>query len=193
MVKTESRIRIVDDQDVNIRLLRRMLNSAGYADVTGTPDPQEVLAMWEQSQPDLILLDLHMPHLDGLEVLEILWTRIAEAGYIPVLMLTGDMQPSVKQKALTLGAKNFLSKPFDTTEVILRINNLLQTRLLYRQLQVDKETLEVRVVERTRTLEEALVEMLERLSLASESRDDDSGEHTKRVGEMSARLARLAG
>jgi CheY-like chemotaxis protein len=68
MVKTESRILIVDDPDANIRRLRRMLNSAGYANVTGTPDPQEVLAMWEQSQPDLILLDLHMSHLDGFEV-----------------------------------------------------------------------------------------------------------------------------
>jgi len=98
LVKTESRILMVDDQDANIRLLRRMLNSAGYANVTGTPDPQEVLAMWEQSQPDLILPDLHMPHLDGFEVLEILRTRIAEAGYVPVLLLPGDIQPSVKQK-----------------------------------------------------------------------------------------------
>lgn len=193
MDKTDSRILIVDDHEANIRLLHYILSGAGYTNVTGTSDPREVTALWDRIQPDLILLDVRMPHLDGFEVLEKLRSRIATAGFLPVLMLTADAEPAVRQRALAMGAKDFLSKPFDNNEVLLRIANLLETRMLYCELERNNQTLEQRVADRTRTIEEAQIEMLERLSLASESRDDDTGEHTRRVGEMAARLARLAG
>jgi putative two-component system response regulator len=190
---TDARILIVDDQEANVRLLRQILGRAGYKNLACTQDPREVLGMWDECPPDLVLLDLHMSHLDGFAVMEQLKSRIASSGYVPVLVLTADMLPEAKKKALTLGAKDFLSKPFDVTEVLLRINNLLETRFLYRELQVHNETLEEKVLERTRALEEAQIEMLERLALASEFRDDDTGEHTRRVGRLAAALARLAG
>jgi putative two-component system response regulator len=155
-------------------------------------DPREVAGLWEDSPPDLLLLDLHMPHLDGFAVMEQLKSRIAANGHVPVLVFTGTIFAEAKKKALALGAKDFLSKPFDVTEVLLRINNLLETRFLYLELQEHNRTLEQKVLDRTQDLEEAQIEMLERLALASESRDDDTGEHTKRVGQLSAALARLA-
>jgi putative two-component system response regulator len=151
------------------------------------------LKLWELSPPDLLLLDLHMPYLDGFAVMDLLKSRLAAAAYVPILVLTADIVPEAKKRALELGAKDFLNKPFDVTEVLLRINNLLETRFLYRELQNHNHTLEVKVAERTHDLEEAQIEMLERLALASESRDDDTGEHTRRVGGLSAALARLAG
>lgn len=189
----ESRILIVDDQDANVRLLRQILMRAGYQNVEGTSDPRDVLTRWDEAQPDLVLLDLHMPYMDGFSVLESLRTRMAAAGYVPVLMMSGDLESSARNRALSLGATDFLGKPFDIGEVALRINHLIETRFLYRQLQMHNQALEQRVLERTQALEEAQVEMLERLARASESRDDDTGEHTRRVGELSAHLARLAG
>ena len=192
-LRTDARILIVDDQEANVILLQQILGRAGYRNLACTRDPREVLGLWEVSPPDLLLLDLHMPHLDGFAVLEQLKSHIAANGYVPVLVLTADILPEAKKKALTMGAKDFLSKPFDVTEVLLRIRNLLETRFLYRELQEHNRTLEQKVLERTHDLEEAQIEMLERLALASESRDDDTGEHTKRVGQLAAALAQMAG
>jgi putative nucleotidyltransferase with HDIG domain len=103
--------------------------------------------------------------------------------------LTADITPEAKRRALTEGALDFLTKPFDATEVLLRIKNLLQTRLLHLQLREQNEVLDEKVRERTADLEATQVEILERLALAAEYRDDDTGEHTKRVGETTARIA----
>jgi putative nucleotidyltransferase with HDIG domain len=186
-------ILIVDDQEANVRLLQRFLIPAGYVNLKSVMDSRTVLDVYQEFQPDLILLDLHMPHLDGLAVMKLLKPLISANDYLPILVLTADVLPETKQKALSTGAKDFLTKPFDGTEVLLRIRNLLETRFLYIELQHYNETLETKVRERTRELEEAQGEMLERLAHASESRDDDTGRHTQRVGELSAALARAAG
>lgn len=180
-----ARILVVDDSDMNLRLMRRILGSAGYEHLMTSSDASDVPSMVQQFQPDLILLDLHMPGKDGFEVLKDLEPAL-NASFLPVLMLTGDLSPDVKRLALSLGAKDFLAKPFDTAEIVLRIHNLLETRLLY----VDMES---RVRRRTRELEQSQVEILERLARAAELRDDDTGRHTQRVGELSARLADAAG
>jgi putative two-component system response regulator len=192
-IHTTAKILIVDDQEANVRLLEKILKRAGYADLSSIRDPRKVLPVFLEHQPDLILLDLNMPHLDGIGVMRQLAPYIPEGAYVPILVLTADILPAAKQTALSIGAKDFLTKPFDTTEVLLRIHNLLETRCLYVKLQNLNETLEAKVRERTQELEEAQFEMLERLALAAEFRDDDTGQHTQRVGQLASIVARAAG
>ncbi len=183
-----ARILIVDDEKANVVLLRRVLNRAGYTRLESTSDPREVEALYIRFRPDLILLDLHMPHIDGLGLLDRLG-QIAEASYLPILMLTGDLSQEAKREALTRGAKDFVSKPFHADEVLLRISTLLETRFLYLEIQNNNQVLEAKVLERTRDLEAAQIEIIERLARAAEFRDDNTGQHTKRVGQMAALLA----
>ncbi len=112
-------------------------------------------------QPDLILLDLMMPHLDGYSVMQQIGPRIPQGTYLPILVLTAEMNAEAKQKALTMGAKDFLTKPLDATEVLLRIKNLLETRFLHLRMQDQKQLLEEQVQEKTRELEEARIEILQ--------------------------------
>jgi putative two-component system response regulator len=186
-------ILIVDDQENNIRILERLLRKSGYDRLVTTTDPRETLHLFRQHRPDLVLLDLHMPYLDGFGVLEQLAPEMPENSFMPVLVLTADLSSEARKRALAMGAKDFLAKPFDSIEVMLRIENLLEARFLYLELQEQNALLERKVHQRTRELEEAQVEILERLALAAEFRDDATHEHTRRVGEISARLARKLG
>jgi putative two-component system response regulator len=187
-----ARVLIVDDEETNVRMLSRLLEQSGYEHVTATQDSREVRAIYIRLRPDLILLDLHMPHLDGYEVMEQL-AQVAEATYLPILVITGDLDPDARQKALAMGAKDFVSKPFDPLELQLRIRTLLETRFLYLRIQSQNHLLEARVQERTRALEYAQIEILERLATAAEFRDDNTGQHTKRVGQTSALIAQQLG
>jgi putative two-component system response regulator len=130
--------------------------------------------------------------MDGLAVMDEL-NQIAEASYLPILMLTGDVTQEAKREALSRGAKDFLNKPFHTDEVLLRIGTLLETRFLYLQIQGQNQMLEAKVRERTRELEAAQIEIIERLARAAEFRDDNTGQHTERVGQMAALLAKQIG
>ena len=187
-----ARILIVDDEDANIEMLRRILIRAGLTRIESTTDSREATALYVAHRPDLILLDLHMPHLDGLEVMDQL-NEIAEASYLPILILSGDLTPEARRDALSRGAKDFVNKPFQQDELLLRIKTLLETRLLYIQIQSQNQLLEAKVRERTRELVEAQIEIIERLAIAAEFRDDNTGQHTQRVGQMSALLARQLG
>lgn len=189
----KARILIVDDQESNVRLLERLLQQWGYANLKSTTDPRQATALYDYWQPDLINLDLHMPYLDGFGVMEQLRPRIGEGDYVPILVLTADITPETKRRALSSGAKDFLTKPFDPIEVLLRVQNLLETRFLHVQLQKQNELLEDRVRERTQQLVEAEIEVLERLALAAEYRDDDTHQHTQRVGDLASRLAQALG
>lgn len=184
-----ARILVVDDEPANVSLLERLLERSGYNNVESTTDPRRVAPLCAESLPDLILLDLMMPHMDGYEVMELLETSISNGTYLPILVLTADTTQEAKQRALSMGAKDFLNKPFDFPEVMLRIKNLLETRFLHVRLQNHNDLLEERVRERTRNLEEARLEILERLARAAEYRDDDTGKHTQRVGVNSALIA----
>jgi putative two-component system response regulator len=133
-------------------------------------------------------MDLHMPHIDGNQVMEQLAPFIGQE-YVPILVLTGDASNEAKQRALSVGAKDFVTKPFSRVEVLLRIRNLLETRFLYKQLQQHNHALEGAVRDRTKELEETQVEILERLAIAAEYRDDDTGQHAARVGEVSGQIA----
>jgi putative two-component system response regulator len=106
--------------------------------VKGVVDPTEALRLYDEFEPDLVLLDLHMPKLDGFAVMKLLEDRISSDAFLPVLVLTADVQPEVKPRALAAGAKDFVNKPFDRTEVLLRIQNLLQTRFLHLRMRQDQ-------------------------------------------------------
>ena len=189
MSSPQANILIVDDQPMNIRVLERTLRSlGGYSNIVGISDSRQTLKEVEDFCPDLIMLDLHMPHLDGYGVLEQLKTLIGDT-ILPIVVLSADVTPDAKQRALKLGATDFLTKPFDPTEVILRVGNLLKLRVLHEQTLHDNNSLEAKVQERTQALERAHMEMLTRLALAAEYRDDDTGEHTFRVGDTSALIA----
>jgi putative two-component system response regulator len=188
-----SRILIVDDEPVNVRLLECILHQAGYTNLVRSLDPTMVEALYAEHEPDLILLDLHMPRMDGFEVMARLAPRIPQGVYVPILVLTADATHQAKERALAGGARDFLTKPFDATEVVLRIRNLLETRHLHRRLQEHNQRLEERVRERTQELEATKLEILERLARAAEFRDDATGLHTRRVGEAAAILASVMG
>jgi putative two-component system response regulator len=188
-----ARIMVIDDEPANVRMLDRLLTKAGCLSVTGTVDPREAIATFVLTQPDLIILDLHMPHLDGFEVMQALRPLLASQRYLPVLIVKADDNPTVKQRALAMGARDFLCKPFDSLEALLRIRNLLETRQLYAQLERQQHQLERAVFERTKELANTHLEIVERLARAAEYRDDNTGEHTRRVGRLAGMLAGTLG
>ncbi len=134
-----ARILIVDDQEANVRLLEQMLSEAGYSRVTSTISPFAVSALHRDNHYDLILLDLRMPGMDGFQVMEGL-KEIETDGYLPVLAITA--QPAHKLRALQSGAKDFISKPFDLDEVLMRVHNMLEVRLLHEEARNYGKTLE---------------------------------------------------
>jgi signal transduction histidine kinase/DNA-binding response OmpR family regulator len=124
-------ILMVDDEEANLDLLEGFLGSEGYTSLVRTTDPRKVLALMDEHCPDLVLLDLHMPFKDGHTVLRELQDHVPEGDYVPVLVLTADVTTQARERALSGGARDFLTKPFDVVEVLLRVRNLLQTRDLY--------------------------------------------------------------
>jgi len=148
-----SRILIVDDQTANVMLLERILQQGGYRHVASLTDSRQVMDHFRMFQPDLLLLDLMMPRVDGYAIMTQLRGWIADETYFPILVITADVSSAAKQKALSLGAKDFLTKPIDTTEVTLRIYNLLETRWLYRELQAQNHVLTEQVRESRQQLE----------------------------------------
>lgn len=184
---------IVDDEVANVRLLERMLQEAGYQRVISTLDPTHALGLYVEHQPDLLLLDLHMARMDGFKVLEQFRRLVPPETFFPILVLTADVTVAARERALSSGASDFLTKPFDRTEVLLRCKNLLYTRILHRQLSRRNDELEATVYARTQELEQTRTEMLRRLALAAEYRDDDSPQHIQRIGQLSALLASALG
>jgi PAS domain S-box-containing protein len=176
-----ARILIVDDQSANVQLLTRMLEEVGYGNVTSTMNPLEVCGLHRGNRYDLILLDLQMPVMDGFQVMEGLKTNATD-GYLPVIVLTA--QPGHKLRALQAGAKDFISKPFDLVEVKTRIHNMIEVRLLYRQLEEFNAALEQTVQERTAELRESEARYRSLTELASDWywEQDESGSFTKVSG-----------
>jgi putative two-component system response regulator len=184
------RILVIDDEPANTILLQRVLAEHGYRSVTCINDPRAALAIFLEDEPDVILLDLNMPHMDGYAVLAAVRAWLPPDAYLPILVLTGDATKDARHRALAAGATDFLTKPFDATEVALRVRNVLQTRKLHLEIQSHNALLEQRVDERTREVEESRLEMLELLGQAIECRDDVTHQHTLRVGDYTSALAR---
>lgn len=159
----DSRILIVDDQPDNLRVLAAVLELKGYHNVRCLDDSRRAVSTFDEYQPDLILLDLHMPHFDGVEVMDQLRALIAVDDYLPILVLTGDGTTSARERALTHGAHDFISKPLNRTEVQLRVKNLLQTRSLHLQLKAHNASLE----ETNRRLRETQSQLVQSEKMAS--------------------------
>src|SRR5476649_1353568 len=174
-------ILIVDDQEANVKLLERLLSEAGYVNFTSTMTPQNVSTLYRENLYDLILLDVQMPDMDGFEVIERLKGVDADS-YIPVIVLTA--QPAHKLRALQAGAKDFISKPFDLVEVKTRIHNMLEVRLLHKQLENYNKMLEQTVQERTAELRESEARYRSLTELASDWywEQDEKGDFTKVSG-----------
>ncbi|MBA3468352.1 MAG: response regulator [Herpetosiphonaceae bacterium] len=187
------KILIVDDEATNIQLLTHLLAKKGYQNTRSTQDSRETLPLYLEFQPDLILLDLMMPFINGWQLLTMLRQLIPATNFVPILVLTADVTKATRERALSCGANDFLTKPFDITEITLRIHNLLQTRQLYLQLEQHRHMLQKRVFEQTQELEESRIQILARLALAAEYRDDNTGHHTQRVGRIAALLATSLG
>jgi putative two-component system response regulator len=181
-----AKILIIDDELANVRFLEIILMQVGFTNVQSTMVSTKAAQMFQEFLPDIVLLDLHMPHLDGFGVMAQLKPLLGPHTYLPILVLTADRTPDTMKRALSEGAADFLSKPLDTTEVILRMNNLLRTRF-------QNAILEEKVLERTQELEHAHFETLQRLAMAAEYRDDATGVHTRRVGITSSLIAQGMG
>jgi putative two-component system response regulator len=196
-----------DDEPANVLLLEQLLELAGYAGVRSTNDPTAVEALYAEFRPDLIMLDLHMPVLDGFAVMRRLSEVIGEDEFVPVLVLTADATHTSRRAALQGGAKDFVTKPFDHHEVLARVANLLDTRRLHVQLRDHNDALDRKVRERTAELEHAVArlevagqelrvaqeETIHRLSIAAEFRDDETSRHIERMSRYCAILAARAG
>ncbi len=185
-----ARLLIVDDQEANVRLLERMLCAAGYVSIETTTDPAKVCEIHRRNRHDLILLDLQMPGMDGFQVMEAL-KELEPEGYLPVLVITA--QPDQKLRALKAGAKDFVSKPFELAEVLARVRNMLEVRLLHKDLQEHNDVLEQRVRARTADLQESQLEIIFTMTRAAEYKDEDTGAHVQRISYYSRDLARLLG
>jgi putative two-component system response regulator len=188
-----ARILVIDDNPDNSKLVKQFLEWAGYQNVQTTIDPEVGIQMVEENPPDLLLLDLHMPKVDGYQVLTRVRSHPRPGEDLPILVFTADTSPEARQKALNLGASDFLTKPGDAIEIILRVRNFLRTRQMHLALQDANRSLSGRVQEQTEELIEARGEALQSLARAAEYRDDATGEHAKRVGDISAEIAMQMG
>jgi len=192
LLSQAAHIVIIDDEAANVTMVARLLRRAGFQSITELTDASDLPALLVQSPVDLVITDLHMPGVDGFGVLDMLSPYIT-LERLPVLMITGDGSRDARTQALMRGAKDFVTKPFDMVEVLLRVRNLLESRMLFQDLQKQNRTLLESASGRTRELESTRIEIIERLALAAEYRDDDTGQHNQRVGDLSARLAEAIG
>lgn len=192
-VHHQARLVVIDDERPNLDLMGKVLRRAGYEGVQLVDDPTSLLQQWVELAPDLVLLDLHMPQVDGFEVLRRLQSTLSEQDLVPRLVVTADSTDATRRRALSLGAHDFLTKPIDVTEVLLRVGNLLQTRMLHVRLRNHNDVLEQQVRARTAQLSQSHRELARRLALVGEYSDDDTAQHTVRVGHAAARLAGALG
>ena len=154
-----ARIFVVDDEPMNVELFDNILRDAGYTNISMITDSRRAVSMFSNDDPDLVLLDLHMPHQDGYEVLEAMRYLVPAEAFMPILVLTADVTMDSRRRALAAGATDFLSKPFDIVEMGLRIETMLRLRYLYRDLRKEKALLEQRVKDRTRSLQRVIAEL----------------------------------
>lgn len=184
---------VVDDDTAQVALLKRILEVSGFSQVKTTTNPAHTIDLLIEYEPDLLLLDLTMGPPDGFDLLRMLGPWIGGIPALPVLVQTADSSPVTRNRALADGASDFLTKPLDPSEVVLRVSNLLHIRFLQQCLADDKRELEQEVARRSRESEDARLETLQRLAMVTELRDDDTRRHPARVGELSARIALTMG
>ncbi|MDG4867839.1 response regulator [Guyparkeria sp. 1SP6A2] len=188
----QARILIVDDEPANLKLLDRMLRGQGYGSLVLVDDPREVIDHYREARPDLILLDLNMPHLDGYEVMEQI-KALDDPLAPPIVILTAQNSRDYLLRSLAAGARDFVSKPFDRNELLMRVRNLLDAHLAHRALHNHKAVLEQKVQERTEKLHHTQLQVVRRLGMAAEYRDEETGNHILRMSHICNLLAKASG
>lgn len=188
----DAKILLVDDNRANVVLLEKLLRKGGYSHVDSVVDPREVKALYEANRYDLILLDIRMPHLDGFQVMAQLQESKGE-DFLSILVLTAELTSETKLRSLQEGAKDFLSKPFDSVEVLARVRNLLEVRMFHNWLRNENLVLEEKVRQRTQELEYTRLEIIRRLGRAAEYRDNETGAHVIRMSKVCALLGAQVG
>jgi putative two-component system response regulator len=187
----EAKILIVDDQPANVTLIEKMLDIDGYINVISTTDPTQVESIYMEQNSDLVLLDLNMPVMDGYQVLAKI--REVDPDYPPIIVLTAQSDRESRIKALDLGARDFLAKPFDRVELMTRIRNMLEVRIMTKAMKNQNKILDEMVKVRTKELHDTRLEVIRRLGRAAEYRDDMTGFHIIRMSRYSQQLALAAG
>ncbi|WP_006786322.1 HD-GYP domain-containing protein [Thiorhodospira sibirica] len=185
-------IMVVDDEPANLTLIDRTLRSEGYRHLVLIRDPREVEDIYVSQRFDLIILDLNMPYIDGFGVMEKLLAR-NDPILPPILVLTAQYGRDFVLRALTGGARDFLSKPFDRMELLARVRNLLDVQLGRRLLHDQKQMLEQLVHARTQELRNTRLQVVQRLGRAAEYRDNETGFHILRMSHTCALLAKSLG
>lgn len=187
----EAKILIVDDQPANVTLIEKMLDIDGYINVISTTDPTQVESIYMEQNSDLILLDLNMPVMNGYQVLAKI--REVDPDYPPIIVLTAQSDRESRIKALDLGARDFLAKPFDRVELMTRIRNMLEVRIMTKAMKNQNKLLDGMVKDRTKELNDTRLEVIRRLGRAAEYRDDMTGFHIIRMSRYSQLLAIAVG
>jgi len=185
----DARIAIVDDDHVTVRCARKYLQHAGFQHVFATSDPRAFRESLGQQPPDLLLLDIMLPGVSGIELMKEL-RLLPETAHIPIVMMTSHTEAQTRYEALESGANDFLLKPLDALEILPRVRNLLSLRMHQKWLEQTSERLEAEVRKRTAALEKAHHHAIHCLARAAEFRDNDTGRHVVRVGLYSALIAR---
>ncbi|MBI3479593.1 MAG: response regulator [Nitrosomonadales bacterium] len=186
------RIMAVDDEPVNLKLLEKILQGDGYCNLVLLQDPREVLEQYRSARPDLILLDINMPHLDGYQVLAQL-KALNDPLLPPVVILTAQQGKDYLLRALAEGARDFVGKPFDRVELLMRVRNLLDAHLGNCIVHDQKAALEMLVLKSTEELRKTQLEVVRKLGRAAEYRDNETGLHIVRMSRCSEMLARSLG
>ncbi len=186
-----AKILAIDDNILNLQILKKILSSAGFINVTMSTDPTKARDFYLDINPDLLLLDLNMPVMTGFEVMAELIASVPN-DYLPILVLSAEDE-SARLKALGCGAKDFLHKPYRASEVVLRSRNIIEVRLLYRQIKIHNLSLESQVEARTAEIKQTRLDVIRRLANAAELRDTDTGQHIIRMSHYCEKLALAIG
>jgi len=187
-----AKIFVVDDDATSIRLLTKILSDAGYKNIKTTRNPNKVQKIYNEFKPDLLVLDLHMPHMEGFKIMDQL-REVHKDDYLPILVISQERNRVIQFSALEAGAKDFLVKPYDSIEVLLRIHNFLEVRMLHQEIRGHNKELEKKIQERTEELNQTQKNVIERLSKALEYRDSSTGTHTTRMSQYTFYLAEAVG
>lgn len=183
---------VIDDEPANLKLLDKLLGGQGYRQLVLIQDPRETLSRYVEKRPDLILLDINMPHLDGYQVMQQLMA-LNDPLLPPIVILTAQLGRDHLVKALASGARDFVGKPFDRDELLMRVRNLLDAQLAHRFLYDQNAVLEAMVRTRTEALNQTRLQIVRRLGRASEYRDNETGLHIVRMSQTSVLLAKQMG
>ncbi|MCA9137405.1 MAG: response regulator [Planctomycetales bacterium] len=186
------KIMIVDDEIANVLVAKKLLSQAGHKDFETTTDSTLAMNMVHTYKPDVVLLDINMPHVDGISLLSQI-RSCEQFRHLPVLILTANTHSEVKLRCLDLGATDFLIKPIDPMELAPRVRNALQSKMYHDQLLLHASELEKTVMRRTKELEKSRREVIYCLARAAELRDNDTGNHVIRVGRYAGVIARNLG